>query len=99
MLKKLLVLAGLAGIAALVAKKLLAGSDEQPWPSSYAPQHGQATPVPDPATQTPAESDDAGGSTPDEVLADSTDEPHQATTPDAPAAVTEVTEQPDPERL
>lgn len=94
-LKKLLVLAGLAGVAAFAAKKLGGGSDEQAWQSSYTPKHTQPTPTPTPAPT----ADDAAGSTPGEALADSQDEPHAASTPDAPVEVSEIDAQPDPDRL
>lgn len=93
-LKKLLLLGGLAGAAAFAAKKFGGGSDEQPWQSSYTPKHTQPAAAP-----APTETDDAGGGTPGEVLADSQDEPHRSSTPDAPAEVNEIDAQPDPDRL
>ena len=43
-----------------------------------------------PADEAAAEGDDAGGSGPDEALADAAEEPHPVTTPDAPAETVEV---------
>ncbi len=43
-----------------------------------------------PADEATAEGDDAGGSAPDEALADAADGPHPVTTPDAPADTVEV---------
>ena len=52
-----------------------------------APADGLANPLTDPL---PEESDDAGGSGPDEALSDAAEEPHPVTTPDDPAEVVEV---------
>jgi hypothetical protein len=67
-MRKVFVLIGLAGAAAFVAKK-------------FSEQHH------DPVWHTPdtdAGADDASGASLDEALADSVEEPHVATTPDAP---------------
>lgn len=94
-LKKFFLLSALVGVGAWAAKKFTGGADEQNWQSSYAPKH---TPSTAPASGAPS-ADDAGGGTPGEVLADSQDEPHRASTPDAPAEVNEIDAQPDPGRL
>ena len=78
-MRKLLVLAGLAGAVAVVAKKL---KDQQAQPVWH-------TPDTDPE---PASADDAAGSSPDEALADSVEEPHVPTTPDAPLQEEEIRE-------
>lgn len=95
-LKKLVLLAGLAGAVAFVAKKLQGGSSSDNWQSSYTP-----SPPPSPrptTTPTPAApgagadplTDDIGGASPDEALADAADAPHPVTTPDEPAEVVEL---------
>jgi hypothetical protein len=81
-MRKLLVLAGLAGAAAVVVKKL---KDEQAEPVWHTPDTD-----PDTATVPEAHADDAAGSSPDEALADSVEEPHVATTPDAPLEETKL---------
>ncbi|MGH3347347.1 MAG: hypothetical protein ACRDO4_10215 [Nocardioides sp.] len=89
-LRKLLVFSGLAAAAAYVAGKLKGRQEDQNWQSSYTPSPPPAPPAPAPAAPTaPADdstnvSDDVGGSSPDEALADATDEPHDVTTPDDP---------------
>jgi len=91
-LRKLLVLALLAAGGALAAKKLLGGRKAASLSSGWveaptAPgKHAGA-----PASEAPA-ADDAAGATPDEALADATEEPHPVTTPDAPAEVVELTD-------
>lgn len=82
-LRKVVLFGGLAAAAAFVASKLKGGQDASSWNSSYTP-----TPPPAPAAPVPAtepEADDAAGAMPGEALADATDEPHEATTPDDPA--------------
>jgi len=89
-LRKLLLLALVAAGGALAAKKLLGGSKAASLSSGWveAPttpgKHASA-----PAPEAPA-ADDAAGATPDEALADATEEPHPVTTPDAPAEVVEL---------
>ena len=73
-MRKLLVLAGLAGAAAVVAKKLKGQQDQPVW----------HTPDTDSAADTGATADDSAGAGLDEAIADSVEEPHRATTPDAP---------------
>lgn len=103
--KKFLLVAGVAGAIAVVAKKLTGSSHEQPWESSYAPKTPSSapnatsrTPIADGVASQPS-TDDPGGGTPGEALADATDQPHQASTPDAPAEVTEIVDQPNPDRV
>ena len=90
--RKLLLLALVVGAVALAAKKLLgdrkAASLSSGWVEAptTAGKHASA-----PASETPA-ADDAAGATPDEALADATEEPHPVTTPDAPAEVVELAE-------
>lgn len=70
-MRKLLVLAGLAGGAAVVMKKFKA----QQAPVWHTPDTD-----PEPTRYT----DDPAGAGPDEALADAVEEPHRATTPDNP---------------
>ena len=79
-MRKLLVLFGLAGVAALVAKKL-----QQQEPVWHTPD-----------TDADWTADDAAGSSPDEALADAAVEPHEATSPDAPVQETVVDDEPAP---
>jgi hypothetical protein len=79
-MKRIAILAALAGAAAFAAKKLQ-GSKTDNWQSSYVP-----TPAPRPAPVT----DDAGAAGPDEAIADAAEEPHAATTPADPAEVVDL---------
>ncbi len=92
-LRNLLVVLGLGGVVAAVAKKL---SDREPttaWQSSYTP-----TPAAPAATSAGAdnggahraEADDQGGASPDVAAADAAAAPHSATTPDNPAETIDV---------
>ncbi|MGD9962006.1 hypothetical protein [Nocardioides sp.] len=84
-LKKVLVITGVAGIAAFVYKKLTASDDS--WQSAYTP----APPPPaKPAAPVAEPADDAAAASPDEAIADAVEEPHAVTTPDDPAEVVEV---------
>ena len=75
-MRKLLVLAGLAGAAAVVVKKL---KDQQAEPVWHTPD-----------TDADTYADDAAGASPDEALSDAVEEPHVATTPDAPLEETKL---------
>lgn len=90
--RKLLLLLTLVGGLAVAAKKLLGGGSSTP---SYSPP-AYVPPTPDVEPAHPGQhlAEDAAGATPDEAVADSTDEPHPVTTPDEPAATTDITEQP-----
>ncbi|WP_134740578.1 DLW-39 family protein [Nocardioides sp. 503] len=90
-LKKFLLFAGIAGVVAFVAKKLQGGdAAADNWQSSYVPSPAP-TPAPAPTdTATVPPTDDPGGSSPDEALADLAETPHPVTTPDEPAEVVEV---------
>ncbi len=78
-LRKVLILTGIAAVAAFVVKKMRSGGESDNWQSSYTP-----TPAPRPADE------DFGGASPDEALADSAEAPHPVTTPDDPADVVDV---------
>lgn len=77
--RKLLILTGIAALLAFLAKKLRDSADDENWQSSY--------PTPAPGSAGAA---DEGGAAPDEVLADTAEEAHDATTPDEPADVVDV---------
>jgi hypothetical protein len=80
-LRKIALFAALAGAIGFVAKKLQSSGQQDNWQSSYVP-----TPAPAPT----ATADDAGGSAPDEAIADAADESHPVTTPDRPADVVDL---------
>ncbi len=91
-LRNLLIVLGLGGIVAAVAKKL---SDREPttaWQSSYTPTPAAtaATPEADNGGAHRAEADDQGGASPDVAAADAAAAPHSATTPDNPAETIDV---------
>jgi hypothetical protein len=80
-LKKLALFAAIAGAVGFVAKKLQGGgAREDNWQSSYVPK---PAPAPEPVK-------DAGGSAPDEAIADAAEDPHPVTTPDEPADVIDI---------
>jgi len=81
-LRKLLVLTGIAALAAFVVKKLRSGDESDNWQSSYTP-----TPAPRSGGE-----DDPAGASPDEAIADSADAPHPVTTPEDPADVVDLDE-------
>lgn len=97
-LKKFVLFAGIAGAVAFVAKKLQGGnSSTDNWQSSYVPTPAPTpapTPTPPPAAAPVAAAvdptDDTGGSSPDEAIADAAEAPHPITTPDNPADVVEI---------
>jgi hypothetical protein len=81
-LRKLLVLTGVAALAAFVVRKLRSGDESENWQSSYTP-----TPAPRSGGE-----DDPAGASPDEAIADSAEAPHPVTTPEDPADVVDVDE-------
>lgn len=92
-LKKLALLAMVAGAAGVVARKLQGGSTNDNWQSSYVP-----APAPEPTAATagtaaPQGEQDPGGASPDEAIADRAEGgAHAATTPDDPADVIAIDE-------
>lgn len=88
--RKLLLVLGLGGLLAAVAKKLADRPATTTWQSSYtqptASDEGGAH-------RADEEAHDQGGSSPDVVAADSAAEPHATTTPDNPAETVDVTKQ------
>jgi ElaB/YqjD/DUF883 family membrane-anchored ribosome-binding protein len=73
-LRRLLVVLGLGGVAAVVARKVTEQRASNAWQSSYSP------------TPASPSADDTGASTPDEAFADAAESPHPVTTPDNPLA-------------
>ena len=83
-IRNLLLVLGLGGVAAAVAKMLSDRQASTAWQSSY-------TPPPAPAAA-PQGGNDEGGSTPDVAAADKQTEPHNVTTPENPAVEKDLTE-------
>ena len=89
---------GLIAIGAFVFSKLRSSGQDN-WQSSYTP-----APPPPRSTTSPTtgahvgaaagSGDDAAGGTPGEAVADAVEEPHTATTPDAPAEIIDVDDVP-----
>lgn len=88
-LKKLVLVGGLVAVGGVVAKKLRGDSGSDHWQSSYTP-----TPPPTATEASPAgdKADDEAGSSPDEAMSDSAEQPHAVTTPDEPADVVTIDE-------
>jgi vacuolar-type H+-ATPase subunit H len=93
-LRNLLLMIGLGGLVAAVAKKLSARQPETAWQSSYTPPPAPAAPAPVDETPTATAAaaaaaghsgDDEAAAAPGEAAADAGEEPHPATTPDNPA--------------
>lgn len=78
-LRKAAIFAAVAGVIAVVARKLQSSGKGDNWQSSYVP-----TPAPAPVA------DDAGAAGPDEALSDAAEEPKPVTTPDEPADVVDL---------
>lgn len=90
--RNFLLVLGLGGAVAFVAKKLSDRPSSTTWESNYTP-----APAPTPPTsaatgshRAEGEGDDQGGSSPDVAKADAAAEPHDATTPDAPAETIDI---------
>jgi hypothetical protein len=83
--RNILMVVGIAALLGFVAKKLSSRGQQDNWQAAYTP--------PPPPSGRPASSDgasDAAGAGPGEAIADAVDEPHSATTPDAPVEVVDV---------
>jgi len=91
-LKKILLVTGVAGLAAFAYKKLTASDDS--WQSAYTPAPPPPRPTAAPAAPAaaPVTADDQAAASPDEALADAVDEPHDVSTPDDPAEVVDIDE-------
>jgi vacuolar-type H+-ATPase subunit H len=89
--RNFLIVLGLGGAAAFVAKKLSDRPSSTTWESTPVP-----TPAPAPAAPAGAhraegaDADDQGGASPDVAAADAASQPHEATTPDNPAETIDV---------
>jgi len=77
-IRTLLIMLGLGGVAAAVAKMLSDRQASTAWQSSY-------TPPPAPASGPLGSGNDEAGATPDVAAADKQTEPHNVTTPENPA--------------
>ena len=77
-IRTLLIMLGLGGVAAAVAKMLSDRQASTAWQSSY-------TPPPAPASGPLGSGNDEAGATPDVAAADKQTEPHDVTTPENPA--------------
>lgn len=86
-LRRFVLLLGLAGVGALVAKMLSDRKASTAWQSSYQPAPTTPPPAPAPA---PTATDDPAASSPGEAIADSAETPHQPSDPDAPADEVDV---------
>ena len=89
-LKKLLLITGLAALGAAIFKKTRGDATSDNWQSSYVP-----TPAPAPSAAPSAgsaDTDDTGGSSPDEAISDAAEQPHPVSTPDDPAETVTVDE-------
>ncbi len=92
-LRNLLIVLGLGGVAAVVAKRMSDRQATTAWESAYTP------PAPTPAAAPPqagahkAGADDEGGASPDVAVADSAAGPHTASTPDNPAEEVDLTKE------
>lgn len=98
-LKKVLLLGGLLAFGGFLFNKLR-GQTEDSWQSSYTPTPAPSNPASTNGSRASApaaaagSSDDNAGGTPGEAVADSAEEPHEATTPDAPASIIDVDDVP-----
>jgi vacuolar-type H+-ATPase subunit H len=89
-LRNLLVLLGLGGIAAFVAKKISNREPTTAWQSSYTPTPAAGATGGAHKADEAADADDQGGASPDVAAADAAAAPHEATTPDNPAETIDV---------
>lgn len=92
-LKKVALLAVVAGGVGVAAKKLQGGKQSQNWQSSYVPAPPPAGATSPKAPGAPRVSEeDPGGAAPDEAIADQAETAHAVTTPDDPAEVVSIDE-------
>lgn len=91
-LKRFVLVAGVAGGVAAVAKKLQGGrSGADNWQSTYTPAPAPAAPPTPPTPSAPqAGLEDSAGASPDEALSDAAEAPHPVSTPDEPAEVVDI---------
>lgn len=87
--RNFLLVLGLGGVVAFVAKKMSDRPASTTWESNYTPAPApQATPSS--GAHRAEGADDQGGASPDVAAADAAAEPHAATTPDDPAETIDV---------
>lgn len=86
--RNFLLVLGLGGIAAAVAKKLSDRQSTTTWESNPTPAPAPAAPAG--AHKAETTGNDQGGASPDVAAADAASEPHEATTPDNPAETIDV---------
>jgi vacuolar-type H+-ATPase subunit H len=89
-IRNLLVVLGLGGIVAAVAKKLSAREATTAWQSSYTPTPAAPASGAGAHRADADEANDQGGASPDVAAADAAAAPHAATTPDNPAETIDV---------
>lgn len=87
--RKFLLVLGLGGVVAFVAKKLSDRPSTTTWESTPTPAPAPAAPAGAHKAET-TEGNDQGGASPDVAAADAAAEPHAATTPDNPAETIDV---------
>jgi Family of unknown function (DUF5324) len=88
--RKFLLVLGLGGAVAFVAKKLSDRPSTTTWESTPTPPPAPAAPAGAHKADTSEGGDDQGGASPDVAAADAAAEPHAATTPDSPAETIDV---------
>lgn len=88
--RNFLVLVGLGGIVAFVAKKMSDRPSSTTWESNYTPAPAPTPPSGAGSHRAEGEGNDQGGASPDVAAADAAAEPHAATTPDDPAETIDV---------
>lgn len=88
--RNFLLLLGLGGVAAFVAKKLSNRPSSTTWESTYTTSPAPAAPAGAHRAEGAEGADDQGGASPDVAAADAASEPHAATTPDNPAETIDV---------
>lgn len=89
-LKKFVLLAGIAGAVAFVAKKLQGGGGSDNWQSSYTPSPAPSSTASPTPSAPQAGIDDVAGASPDEALSDASEAAHPVSTPDDPAEVVDL---------
>jgi vacuolar-type H+-ATPase subunit H len=96
--RKFVLVLGVGGVIAAVAKKLSDRQASTAWQSAYtppspAPTTPTAAPTPPAGAHKADTADDEGGASPDVAVADSAAAPHSPTTPDNPAEEVDLTKE------
>ena len=93
-LRTFLLLGGFAALAGVLLKKMRDNAEEDDWQPSY-PEPPLAATASHAKTSDEADAEDEGGAGPDEALADAADaDVHEVTTPDDPAEVVDIADEP-----